>query len=330
MFKTVNGVAEYKIGPTDQLHISLEEGDTESVYDITVTATGQVSFSFVNDFLITGLTVVEAQNALNKMMSDYIRKPNIRLSVSKRHAYTISILGAVRSLQRQPTGPGLYTLEGKETITQFISRAGGHADTADLSRVQVTRNRKTYFLDLFKALFKGDFRQDIILDDGDVIFIPSKSEDKKKVFVMGEVMSPGILTFNEEMTLMEALVNVGGPTFYGNPNLMVIRGDETKQETIRINYEDIVKKGDFRKNITLKNGDILYVAKTTLGNIRDFMKTLTPIFSLMSLPMAAYSSTALPRWEGFPMRRTATSAPTSVVTTTPSTSATEGGTWVTK
>ncbi|ODS30793.1 MAG: polysaccharide export protein [Candidatus Scalindua rubra] len=68
----------------------------------------------------------------------------VEITDSNKHAHTLSIFGAVRSLGRQPTGPGTYRMFGKERISQFLSRAGGHLPNADLTRVQLTRDRKVF------------------------------------------------------------------------------------------------------------------------------------------------------------------------------------------
>jgi protein involved in polysaccharide export with SLBB domain len=72
--------------------------------------------------------------------------------------------------------------------------------------------------------------------------------------------------------LLEAVTTAGGPTSYGRTKaILVIRGGKDKPEALKVNYDDIVRKGDFRQNIELQNGDIVYVAKNAIGNINDFL-----------------------------------------------------------
>lgn len=317
-FKLVNGIAMYKIGAPDVLSIRLWEGLEEKKFLTPVTPSGNISFSFIEDYYIAGMTTMEAEIALTEELKKLIKIPKIKITVDSKRAYTASIFGAVRSLSRQPTGPGTYALKGRERITQFISRVGGYMDNADLTHVQLTRDRKTFVLNIFDALFKGDFRQDVLIDAGDLMFIPSLQERKKGIFVMGEVARPGMFQFKDKISLLEAIIQAGGPTFYGaTEEVIVVRGDVTKPEAIKVNFKDIIEKGDFRNNMPLQNGDIVYITKNTIGNIREFLIKMSPVLDMARLPMDVYGATAFPTWDGFPIRRLPAN-PSTVISSPPS------------
>jgi polysaccharide export outer membrane protein len=306
VWREVNGVPEYRIGPKDKLLITFWIGLDEKKYEVTVSPQNTVSFSYIKNFNVTGLTPTELEQAFTKQLSKVFRDPFIKVEIPDKfkHAYSLSIFGAVRALPRQPTGPGVYRMFGKERFTEFLSRAGGHLPTADLTRVQITRGRKQYFLNIFDALFRSDYRQDVIIEDGDVFFIPSKTEIKNRVYVMGEVARPGLFTFDNDITLLDAVISAGGPTVYGKPRqVLVIRGDVEKPEVVKVNLMDIIQRGDFRKNIPLNNGDVVYVARNVLGNIRNIVRAFGPFLQMAQLPSNFYDSTAIPRIKGFPFER---------------------------
>ncbi|MBI5682447.1 MAG: VCBS repeat-containing protein [Deltaproteobacteria bacterium] len=318
VFKMIKNVPEYRIGIGDTLEITLWEGIKETHYRVIVSPQGTISFSYVIGFNTVGFTQTELEGEFIKLLQEYVKKPIIKVEVPEKVAHTLSIFGAVRDLPRQPTGPGTYTMYGRERITQFLSRAGGHLPIADLTRVQLTRGGKTYFLNLFDVLFKADYRQDVFVDDGDVIFIPAKTEIKNKVFVFGEVKAPGLFQYDVGISLFESIIRAGGPTFYGKiEDVVIIRGDETKPEAIKSNLKDIYERGDFRQNIALQNNDIVYVSKNTVGNIANFIRNITPILGILRFPMDLYGATAVPRIDGFPLIREAAPTPTTVITTTP-------------
>ena len=328
VFKLINNVPEYRIGSGDQLEIVFWEGIKENTYKVPVSVHGTLSFSYIKDFKASGLTQTELEMEFVKLLKKYVKDPLVKVYVAHKAAHKASIFGAVRDLSRQPTGPGAYIMFGRERLSEFLSRAGGHLPNADLTRIQLTRAGKTYFINLFDAVFKADFRQDIIIDAADVIFIPSKSEIKNKVFVFGEVFKPGLFQYDVNISLLEAMVRSGGPTFYGKAeDVIIIRGDETKPEAVKINLRDIYEKGDFRKNIALQNNDIVYVAKNVIGDIRDFVRNLSPFITIIRLPMDLYGATAVPIWEGFPLRREAAPTPTAIITTQPGLPPEGGGGW---
>ena len=188
--------------------------------------------------------------------------------------------------------------------------------------------RKTYFLNIYDVLFKGDSRQDVLIDTGDVIFISSKTEIKNKVFVFGEVRVPGSFQYDVSISLFESIIRAGGPTFYGKTeDVVIIRGDETKPEAVKVNLKDIYERGDFRQNIALQNNDIVYVSKNTVGNMADFIRNISPVLGIMRFPLDLYGATALPRIDGFPLIREAAPTPTTVITTPIAPPLGEGGTW---
>jgi len=318
-FKEINMVPEYRIGPGDTIDVTIWEGMKENLYKVQVSPQGKVSFSYIKNFKISGLTQTEVEMEFARTLKPFfVEEPLVKVEVTAKRAYSASIFGAVRDLPRQPTGPGTYILYGKERLTQFISRVGGYLSNADLTHVQLTRDRKTYVLNVYDALFKADFRQDVLIDDGDVIFIPYKTEVKNRVFVFGEVMRPGLFTYDANVSLLEAVTRAGGPTFYAKTNeVVIIRGDETKPEAFKSNLRDIYERGDFRNNVSLQNGDIVYVPKKAIGDIRDFMRTIGLFLSVVRLPMDLYSATAIPEWEGFPLRREAAPVPTTIVNPSP-------------
>ncbi len=306
VWKMVDGVPEYRIGVKDQLKIKFWIGLEEKEYDVIVSPQNTVSFSYIKDFEATGYTPTELEREFTARLSEVIKDPFIKVEIpdENKAAYSASIFGAVRTLTRQPTGPGPYRLYGKERFTEFLARVGGHLETADLTRVQLTRNRINYFINVYDALFRSDYRQDIVVDNGDVFFIPSKSEIKNRVFVLGEVARPGLFSFDQNISLLDAVISAGGPTVYGKPrHVLVIRGEPERPEVSEVNLMDVVQRGDFRKNLPLNNGDVVYVARNVLGDIRNFIRAFGPFLQLASLPSGIYDSTSIPKIKGFPFQR---------------------------
>ena len=305
-WRLVNDIPEYRIGPKDKLSITFWIGLEEKKYEVTVSPQNTVSFSYIKNFNVSGFTPTELEKEFTKQLSEVFRDPFVKVEIpdANKSAYTTSIFGAVRTTVRGDTGPGTYPLLGKVRFSQFLSQHGGHMDTADLTRVQLTRDRKTYFVNLFDALFRSDYRQDVIVEDGDVFFIPSKTEIKNRVYVMGEVGKPGLFTFDNEISLLDAVISAGGPTVYSKSRqVLVIRGEVEKPEVIKVNLMDVVQRGDFRKNIPLNSGDVVYVARNILGDIRNFIRAFGPFIQLANLPTSIYEGTTFPRIKGVPFER---------------------------
>jgi len=97
----------------------------------------------------------------------------------------------------------------------------------------------------------------------------------QRIFVMGEVKTPGPVALTGEMTLLEALTRAGGVTENAGGELLLLRGDRTAgaatapltagaqgvTELARVSIGDL-RSGAFSQNIRLKDGDSIFVPRT--------------------------------------------------------------------
>jgi len=84
-----------------------------------------------------------------------------------------------------------------------------------------------------------------------------------QVKVIGQVNTPQALPFREGMTVLDAVLAVGGlaPFAAGNRS-KVIRSENGKPREIKIKLDNVVNKGDMATNIVLKPGDVLVVPQS--------------------------------------------------------------------
>lgn len=84
-----------------------------------------------------------------------------------------------------------------------------------------------------------------------------------QVKVIGQVTTPQALAFREGMTVLDAVLAVGGlgPFASGN-RAKIIRVEDGKQREIKVKLDNVVNKGDLATNVALKPGDVLVVPET--------------------------------------------------------------------
>ncbi|HSF07525.1 MAG TPA: SLBB domain-containing protein [Methylomirabilota bacterium] len=114
----------------------------------------------------------------------------------------------------RPTIVQRFELARGDRIKDVVGRAGGAAAHADLRLAFVDRTgaggpRQRIPLDLHRLLVEKDDTQDIALENGDVLTLPV-AEDK--VYVLGEVKTPGAVDFRPDLTPREYMALAGGPT----------------------------------------------------------------------------------------------------------------------
>jgi protein involved in polysaccharide export with SLBB domain len=301
VFVVIDGRPQYKIGPEDVLEISLWEGIEEKKYTVQIRPDGMISFTFFQDLYISGLTVSELDDLLTRRLGRYIRQPQVAVRMKEYNSKYVSLLGAISTTagvivgpgtsRGSRSGPGNYFLTGKTTVLQVLARAGGPTEKANLR--EITLRRKTgqaTTVNINKTITQGDLSQNVVLDNEDTVVVPVIAEDKKnRVFVFGEVNNPGVIPTRGDLTVIEALALAGGfkqRAVLGDAK--ILRGDMTRPEVLACDIDKILREGDMSQNITLRNGDMLFVPKNAIGRVSDFLREIQPILSFITFPAAVY------------------------------------------
>ncbi len=285
VFTTKFGFPEYRLDSGDVLQITFWRGTESEKVDVPVRPDGKISFGYVEDLDVRGLTPTELDRILTRRLEKYIRHPRIDVIVQEHNSKSVTILGAVG--QRSGTGPGQYKLKGRARLSEMLSEAGGPKPDANLRDVRVRRkNSQSITVNLYKAITQGDVSQDIILDSGDVVYVPAVSKESNRVYVFGEVQRPGAYTFEgSDMRVFDAIAQAGGYTEFGKPALTkVVRGDISRPEVIDADLKALIEKGDFTQNVALANGDLVYVPRSGWGDANQFFKRVAPIMRLVLFP----------------------------------------------
>jgi polysaccharide biosynthesis/export protein len=83
------------------------------------------------------------------------------------------------------------------------------------------------------------------------------------VKVVGQVTHPQALPYREGMTVLDAVLEVGGLSQFASGNrARIVRMVNGQQTTIHVKLADLVNSGDVRENVALKPGDVLVVPQS--------------------------------------------------------------------
>jgi polysaccharide export outer membrane protein len=297
VFTERRGIPEYKIGPGDVLIITFWDVNKSVPYSTVVRPDGKISYSYMDDITVAGLTSHEVDEILTKALKEYIRNPRIDVVVKEYRSKTALLFGQINRLDTSisgiGTGPGKYPLMGKTRILDFIVMAGGpiageEFANADLRKVEVVRKGKSYTVNLYKAMFKGDMSQNIVIDDGDIVTVPELPTYGERVYVFGEVNTQGIYKLKDAYDLLAAVSKAGGTTRVAvDSDIKIIRGykeDRNKPIILAVNLDEILKKGDMAQNVSLQDGDVVYVPRTAIGDLNEFILNTTPLLDYLLYP----------------------------------------------
>ncbi|MCX7982649.1 MAG: polysaccharide biosynthesis/export family protein [Syntrophales bacterium] len=319
VFTEKRGFPEYKVGPGDIITITFWstaiggaqtfEGFRQINYDLEVRPDGKISYMYGADIPVAGLTTSEIHEILITQLKKYFRDPRVEVKVKEYKSKYATLFGQINTLPTGNSGPGRYVLTNKTTVLDLISRAGGPitgraqyssphvsylygsqlpVENADLTKVELLRKGKTYTINLLNAMFYGDETQNPVVEDGDVITVPPEPYFADRVYVLGQVAAVGILRLRDAPDLLAAIAMAGGFTTTAvKTDIKVIREFRERQGKpviISANYNKIVYQGDLSQNIKLKSGDVIYVPRTTIGDINEFIINTTPLLNYLLIP----------------------------------------------
>jgi polysaccharide export outer membrane protein len=232
---------------------------------------GIIQYPYAGSLKVAGMTEGQAKNALATKLGRYINKPNITLRVESYRSKRVYLDGEVKQ-------PGLQPItDVPMTLTEAVNRAGGFLPTADQSQVAVTRDGKTYKVNLVQMMERGVNPGTIMLANGDVVRVLSR--DESKVFVSGEVMQPKSLPMhNGRMTLNEALGETGGinPQTGDGRQVYVVRNAADKDATV-YHLDTRSPAGlSLAEEFELKPKDVVYVDAAPLATWHRVISLILP------------------------------------------------------
>lgn len=120
---------------------------------------------------------------------------------------------------------GIYELNDGETIADIITKAGGITPWTDMSNAYIERKGAKIFINLAEALSDEDSKFNILMADGDVLYIPSTA---LSVYVEGRVEEPGAFMFQPHLRTRDYIGFAGGVLNDADMGRVhVVRGDQS-------------------------------------------------------------------------------------------------------
>lgn len=276
--------------------------------EFRVLSGGHLNIPIVGTINVEGLSVQAAAAHIENSLQDYVQRPVVTLSVLETRPIQVAIAGEVHR-------PGAYRLSAEETatgetptLTQAIDMAGGITQLADIRQIQVqrplprssdpqllsdVRNKQTQTVNLWALLKEGDLNEDLPLQDGDQIIIPtatnlngdeiaelataSFSPDEISINVVGEVAAPGNIRVPPNTPLNQAILSAGGfnnRARKGNVSLVRLNLNGTaSQREIEVDFSQGINE---ESNPSLRPNDTVIVKRSGLAQAGD---TFGAVFS---------------------------------------------------
>ena len=218
--------AAFRLGPGDVLEIE-EMGDLATQTAVSVGPDGKIYYDILPGVDVWGLTLAEARDRIGDEMKKFVREgPVITLTLRTVASRQVWVLGRLNR-------PGVYALGRPTSLLDAVAEAGGlevdtpaggaYSESADLSRSFLIRDGHLIPVDFQRLLRDGDLSQNVYLQPGDFIFVPSLHSSR--VHVLGAVLQPRSERMSGSLTVIQAIALAGGTVPDAClPNVAILRG----------------------------------------------------------------------------------------------------------
>lgn len=210
----------YTLGPDDQISIravDVEEISTTNSQTgggpIRIDSRGNINLPLVGRIHAAGMTTDQLATEIESRLKKYVQDPDVSVYLVEMRSQPISVLGAVQA-------PGVHQLQGRKTLFEVISLAGGLRQDAGYT-VKITRRKEWGSIPLpdakddptgqfsvgsvsVKSIMQASSpEENIEIKPNDVITVPKAD----LVYVVGCVKKPGgfVLEGKETISALQAL-----------------------------------------------------------------------------------------------------------------------------
>jgi len=224
----------YVLGPDDEIVVSVY-GYSEKKYNLTIDETGAVYIPSVGPLYISGLSLEEAAFKIKSKLASTIYtainsgKTKVQVTLGKIRSIRVTVIG-------QAKRPGTYTVSSLTTLYNILYLCGGPTSMGSYRDIEVIRgNEVKRTADLYDFLVAGTEKDNILLQEGDVVRIPYY---KNRVMLSGEVKRPGKFEMLDNETFDHLLDYSGGFTDNAYRGAVtVIRLTDTEKKIIDVNAD---------------------------------------------------------------------------------------------
>ena len=224
LFPVTNTYAEnYIIGSGDVLKIDVY-GHDDLQKTVRVSNNGSIVIPFIGQVHVGGMTIPDVTKKLTRLLADgYIINPQVNIFIEEFRSKKAVILGHINQ-------PGIAELRGATTFLEIISQAGGlkagAGDTATIKRIKGGK-QEVLIVNIKSMVEGGDISQNILIHDGDTIYISKGG----MCYVTGEVKEPDAYPCDKDATVLKLIARSGGFTGKASKSgvriVRIIKGKKT-------------------------------------------------------------------------------------------------------
>ena len=191
---------DYVLGVGDNIAVNMWGGRSDRL-SLTIDRQGQIALPEAGTITLDGLTIAQAQSAIQKALSTQFQDEHVEISLGRLRTVRVYVVGDVQR-------PGPYDVSSLSTPLNALYAAGGPTSRGSLRILRQYRGTQMVRqIDLYDFLLRGVRSNSDRLLPGDTIMVPPVGA---QVTVEGMVHRPAIYELNGETTLNQVLDLAGG------------------------------------------------------------------------------------------------------------------------
>lgn len=272
----------FTLGPGDTMEIEFI-GDLASRTSVEVGPDGKIYFYLLPGLDVWGLTLPQARDLIAEKSAMFLKKkPDVAITLREVGSKRIWVLGHLNN-------PGVFPVPGPMTLIEAVAAAGGptaaietsgpgspKTATADLRRSFVLRNGQILPVDFQRLILEGDLSQNIYVQPGDFVYLPSATA--RTVHVLGAVAVPGAVTSGADITLVQTIASAGGTIKDAYlSHVAIVRGSLTRPSISIVDYQAMVRGAT--PDVLLEPHDIVYVPYTPYRTVERYVDLILSTFA---------------------------------------------------
>jgi polysaccharide export outer membrane protein len=261
-------VEVYHLGPGDEIKVQQSNAEELDGRAARIDDMGYATLPMVGRIKLGGATLEQAESLLASRLSHLLVNPQPVVSIAEYRSQPVSVLGAVNN-------PGVLQLQGRKTLMEMLSLAGGMRQDAG-GEVVITRrlsygripvssesldpsgNFSTARIDAAGLVKGANPADNIVILPQDVISVPGS----ELIYVTGDVHKPGSFPLRDSngISVLQAISlaeGLGPQASAKNAKIFRAHGDGQEKDEIPVDVSRILagERSDFK----MQPRDILFI-----------------------------------------------------------------------
>ncbi len=296
---------DYIMGPGDGIGITVYDYE-EFTANKVILSDGTVILPLIGAVPAAGRSPDQFARELEAQLREYLVNPVATVTLTTLRPVTVNVAGEVQRpgpvrLRSLTTATGNNNAQETPTVTSALIQAGGITRYADIQQVVLRRAGSNnanapLTVNLWNSIGSDTASPDLVLQDGDSIFIPRLADDATldrrliarsslapvtvRVRVVGEVVNPGEVDVPPNSSISSAVAIAGGPT---------VDARMSRVQFVRLNDQGVVEQQEIDlRNLTdtyqIQEGDVVMVPKKGSAVFLDgASRVLSPLGSFLRI-----------------------------------------------